>query len=158
MATLVVLENPLDRPVEEQLKQLNLNAQAEISWSKTVKNSLLLNVEDNSTTDTTSSLEYQQMPGFSFSFIPTSNLVNYKIKLNLQTSANASIGVFINNSMVDEYVTGINASHTLTIDGVSSINGGVSNSVTLKWKMLAAGTLTKYNQIKNKIQIVSLIV
>ncbi len=157
MAILNILENPLDRPVDEQLKQLNLNVQAELLWSKTVKDGLVLNFTDETGTLSTSSTDYSQIPAFISKFTPTSNLLYYVVKLNLQATVNSSIALVIDNNIIDEYNTGVNASHTLIMNGIIPIAGGVNHNIFLQWKVLTAGTLTKFNLAKNKMQLVSLI-
>ncbi len=157
MAVLNIIENSLDKPVDEQLKQLNLNVQAEIPWSKTIRDVLVLDFTDNLPTVSTTSLSYTQVPGFAFNFTPVSSLLNYKIKLNLQATVNSEIALIINNNIIDEWCTGVNASHTLTMDGITTVGANISHNIVLQWKVLTAGTFTKFNLAKNKIQLLSLI-
>ncbi len=152
------IENSLEKPVEDQLKQIKLNGQSIIPWAKSLVTGLPVDFIDNSTANiSTNSLNYTTIPNFSFSFNPASGLVDIMVKLTLVASNNASIGVFLDNQIVDESFTSINAVHNHTICFKKTVTGGQNHVLDIRWRMLNPGTLTKYFTGNNKTQVANLI-
>lgn len=151
-------ENSLAQTPTDQLKQENLNWQQVIPWSKTLTTGFPINFVDSATTNVSTNVQtYNPIPGFAFNFTASSGMMNYVVKLNLSTTSNASIGIYVDNNIIDEYFTGVPNMHTLTCVGNQLVSVNASHSFSVMWRMINSGTMTKYSSGNSRVQITNLI-
>jgi len=158
MARLNLIENSTDNSPDKQFQQIQLALQEINNWSQRSKNNLVLNHSDISNTDISfTSQSYVPMKGLVAQFSSNSSLVQYIAKVYIDTDQEVSIGLFIDNSLVNEIRSSVlSTKHTIILTGFAEISSGISQTAELRCKLISAGTITKYVSGKNKIQIISL--
>lgn len=152
-----ILENQLDKPVEKQLESISLALQNINSWGGQVRSTLILDFSDDSAMNTsTTSQEWTDIKGLKSTFKPNNSLVQYIVKIYMDTDSEVAIGIFVDDELVDQFVTSSIVKDTHCFNGFFNISAGITHNINIKWRMISAGTANKYILGNNKIQIVAI--
>ncbi len=130
--------------VQSQLNSIN-------TWGQALKNTISLDFNDPATTNlTVNGSNYQNI--ITTTFNPSSSLIQIDGNILLSTSSQSTLGVFIDNIIVQEYTLNLITKTTYGFSLKTSSSNGVEHRIDIRLK----GGATKYPST-NKIQILSLI-
>lgn len=152
-----MLYNQLDKTPEEQLDQINMALQSIDGWAGGVRSTLVLTHNDDSEVDvSTNSLDWKDCTGLNADFKPNNNLCQFIIKAYLVSdTSEAEIGVFIDDELVENFVSSFASRETHCLTGFFNTSAGITHNINIKWKVNAAGNVYKYFRGNNKIQILA---
>lgn len=152
-----ILENALDKEPEKQFEQINLALQTINGWGEKIKSNLVLQHTDSINIDVnSSSLDWVDCKGMQASFKSTNNLVQYVVKVYINTNVELNLGIFVDDELIDFFKTNIPHPNTNVLNGFFNTSTGVNHSISLKWRLVSAGTATKYSSGSNKITLLSI--
>lgn len=147
--------NQLDKPVEEQLNQINMALQGIDGWGGAVRSSLVLNFTDDLDVDISSTSQtWVTIKGMTADFKPNNSLVQFIVRINLSCISTADLGLFIDDELVDSF-TG-NTTGNIMWTGFFEISAGVSHNINIQWKCPTGDAMTKLKGNQNKIQLVAI--
>jgi hypothetical protein len=153
MAKLGLLTNDETQSEEKQFKQIRTALENIDTWSSNIKCSKVVEYIDSDSEDKSfSNTSYSTIDGFSINFSLPTKLFQYNLKL--MVSGNGYVGVYIDDSLFDEYYFNGNNIYINGIDSLVSSSG--THNISIKIRSLS-GTVKKILNGKNRINIINFV-